>query len=277
MIRIYKSTTAPVILSEDGVIQTEILAGAYKDDSPKYTSAPNVKNRSITRMLIDSKIYGHIDVKTLLKSDQHQKCCFCESSFLETSNGDVEHFRPKIAYKKSGSRSYVYPGYYWLVYDWSNLMFSCEKCNRTYKKNEFPLGNETSRKLYHDHLNLIVNEDRLLIDPTVEDPAIFMTFKNEVPIPVNNSLKGLKTIKILDLERFNDTRQNYIHLLGGLLAFREIDTEDKIISAMSLFKFTRQQVIDKIAQSDLLYNSAAKDSAKFAHCVRINFPHLPKI
>lgn len=275
MIRINKTKASPAILNGNGIVQTKVLTDAYELDRPKYTSAVGVKNKSLTRMTVDSKIYGHEDVKTLLKNDQHKKCCFCESSFSDTSYGDVEHFRPKTAYKKLGSRSYVYPGYYWLAYAWSNLMFSCEKCNRTYKKNEFPLGDEKTRKPYHDHANSLGSEDRLLIDPTIEDPSLFITFKEEVPVAVNNSIKGLKTIEILELERLNNTRQKHLQLVGGLLAFRNIDTEEKIISAMHAFSFTRQQVVDKISQSELLYNTAAKDTAKFAHCIRSKFPHLP--
>jgi uncharacterized protein (TIGR02646 family) len=179
MIRINKSLVPPAILTGDGAIQTAVLNTTYRTTPQYYTSAPGVKNRSLKALPIDSNIYGHNTVKDQLKFDQHQKCCFCESIFTKTSYGDVEHFRPKTAYKKTGTKGYIYPGYYWLSYDWTNLLFSCEICNRTYKKNEFPLGNELTRKLYHDHPNTLANEDRLLIDPTCEDPTLFMTFNQE--------------------------------------------------------------------------------------------------
>jgi uncharacterized protein (TIGR02646 family) len=276
MIRINKSLAVPAILSGEGVIQTNVLNDAYRDNPHLYTSAVGVKNSSLTPMLIDSQIYGDSTVKNLLKSDQHQKCCFCELLFTETSYGDVEHFRPKTAYKKAGTRGYVYPGYYWLAYDWANLLFSCEICNRTFKKNEFPLGNELTRKFFHSHPNALVDEDRLLIDPTIEDPADFITFKQEVPVPVTGSAKGAKTIEVLKLDRMNETRLNHIKALEALSILTKIDHTDEaqLTQAVNVLKTPRDKLIAAIANANEVFNNAAKDTAKFAYCVRCNFPDL---
>jgi uncharacterized protein (TIGR02646 family) len=277
MIRINKSAGIPAILSGLGQIETNNLIHAFSGSRHSYTSAPGVSNRTLTKMEFDSSIYGDITVKQALISDQFEKCCFCEAIFSDNSYGDVEHFRPKKAYKKRRASGLTYPGYYWLAYDWTNLMFSCEKCNRSFKGNLFPLDDETTRKPYHDHANLLVNEDRLLIDPNIEDPSLFMTFKEEVPVPLNNNAKGAMSIKAFNLERMNNSRLDYLLLLDAVLVFTKIDPANnaEVLAAMAGLSLTRQKLLDLIASANHFANTVAKDSGKFALCVRSKFPHLP--
>jgi uncharacterized protein (TIGR02646 family) len=279
MIRIKKSTVAPIILTGDGAKSTRDLNVAYRKKPAIYTSAPGVSNRTLTSMTFDSGIYGDQTVKQKLISDQFGKCCFCESIFLETSYGDVEHFRPKTAYKKRGARGLTYPGYYWLAYDWTNLMLSCEKCNRSYKKNDFPLEDESTRKPFHNHANRLTKEHRLLVNPNAENPAIYLTFKEEIPVPVNKSLKGKTTIETFGLERMNGTRLDYLGLLKNALVFTKVDpnNEAQMQSAMATFGFTKDEVLEYITRANHLHNTAAKNDAKFSHCVRCKFPELPTV
>jgi uncharacterized protein (TIGR02646 family) len=275
MIRINKSQNVPHILTTTGATETTNLQNAYSANPNQYTSRIGIKARQITKMPVDNKIYGHKTVKAQLVSEQHGKCCFCEAKFTDHSYGDVEHFRPKKAYKKRGERKLTYPGYYWLAYDWYNLMFSCEKCNRKYKRNDFPLDNESSRKSNHNSPNQLKKEDRLLINPIEEDPSLFITFNEEVPVEVGGSLKGSTSIKAYGLERLNDSRLEYLNELGAALAFIEINSDAKIQNAMDAFNFTRRDVLKFVADATQLFNTAAKDTAKFAYCVRCKFPALP--
>lgn len=279
MIRIHKSTIVPVILDTDGVTKRNILNNNYTNNPAHYISARGVKIKSLTPMEFDNVIYGHDTVKDQLIIDQHEKCCFCESKFLENSYGDVEHFRPKRAYQKLNSTTLNYPGYYWLTYNWDNLMFSCEKCNRSYKRNQFPLQTETTRKPYHDHPNLLEDEDTLLIDPTLEDPSAFITFLKQTAHPIGGNLKGAKTIEVFKLNRMESVRLDYLKTLELALAWSKVDIliEEDIQLAMRLFNFTRDKVIELANIGNALYNSAAKDTAKFALCVRVNFPYLPTV
>ncbi|MFM9948081.1 MAG: hypothetical protein ACKV1O_09100 [Saprospiraceae bacterium] len=279
MIRINKSASVPAILSTTGIAETTALQSAYTASPNDYKSRVGVKARDIRKFRFDNSVYGHESVKQQLIADQHDKCCFCEAKFSDNSFGDVEHYRPKGAYKKKEAKSNTYPGYYWLAYDWNNLMYSCEKCNRKHKKNDYPLDDETTRKLFHNHANTLTGEERLLINPIEEDPSVFIIFKEEVPVPVNRSLKGATSIKSYGLERMNNSRLEYLKLLGGLLAFLEIDiTNDTQVNlAMQMFNFTRQEVLDKVADATRFFNIAATDRGKFAHCVRCKFPHLPTI
>src|SRR5690606_19607561 len=106
-----------------------------------YDGSPQNYDTGAVKMSFDSGIYGHTNIKTELINNQSGKCAFCEQHILSISYGDVEHFRPKGGYKQNYKDSLHKPGYYWLAYDWDNLLFCCQKCNQRYKKNYFPLRN----------------------------------------------------------------------------------------------------------------------------------------
>ena len=249
----------------------------YNINPKNYSSGLGVLSKNITKMHFDNTIYGDATVKAQLKIDQHNKCCFWESKFTDTSYGDVEHFRPKKAYKKNGAKSLTYPGYYWLAYNWNNLLFSCEICNRKYKRNEFPLDNELTRKPFHSHPNLLSNEDRLLINPIEDNPSDYITFKEEIPIPKNGSRKGATSIKVFGLERLNESRLENLKAIKSALTFLNVDETNivEVNSAAFFFKIKPADLIELINSAKTLYNSVAKDTAKFSLCVRCNFPNLP--
>jgi hypothetical protein len=65
------------------------------------------------------------------------KCCYCEHK-IPLSYNDVEHRRPKArANRRPGSTETH--GYWWLAFTWSNLLFACPACNRSRKRDQFPL------------------------------------------------------------------------------------------------------------------------------------------
>ncbi len=76
-----------------------------------------------------SSVYGHRAVRSALAACQFGKCCFCESKIQHVMSGEVEHFRPKGGVRQRRSDPLDRPGYYWLAYDWSNLLLSCQSCN----------------------------------------------------------------------------------------------------------------------------------------------------
>ena len=150
MIKIDKNKNIPKILTEKGTEITNNLKLLFENDPDKFTSNASKKNSDVKKFPFDSEIYR--DVKEQLETDQHEKCCYCEATFNANGYGDVEHFRPKAAYKIDGKLKY--PGYYWLVYDWNNLMYSCQICNQKFKGNEFPLIDENNRVENHNSKNL---------------------------------------------------------------------------------------------------------------------------
>jgi hypothetical protein len=62
--------------------------------------------------------YGHRDNKDALRKASFDKCMYCESKISHIDYADIEHIKPKADDK--------YPE---LKYDWSNLGYSCTRCN----------------------------------------------------------------------------------------------------------------------------------------------------
>ena len=77
------------------------------------------------------------DVAVALGDLYEHKCAFCESKRFKP---DVEHFRPK----KNVTGIVGHIGYYWLCYEWTNLIPTCSDCNDI-KHTSFPISNEAKR------------------------------------------------------------------------------------------------------------------------------------
>jgi uncharacterized protein (TIGR02646 family) len=172
-----------------------------------------------------SSIYGHNAVKTVLRTMQHDKCCFCEAKITHISYGDVEHYRPKGGHQQNESDKLTKPGYYWLAYTWSNLLFCCSLCNQQHKKNLFPLKNPASRaRSHHDD---VAAEEPFLINPSVLNPQDYIGFRNEIPYPIDNHVYGKTTIAVLGLDRetLNETRRSKLALIKNLLDFIAVAAE----------------------------------------------------
>ncbi len=206
MIRINKKTSLalPDILSTTGVALTTALINRYDAGERNFGSTD-----------FSSTIYGNKDVKNVLIESQDYKCCFCESKIGHISYGDVEHFRPKAGWVQDSEKMNV-PGYYWLAYDWDNLLLSCQLCNQRYKKNLFPLVNPGHRALSHN--DNILAEDPVFIHPAVDNPEDYITFKDEIPVTMNNNTRGYVTIKKLGLDRelLNEQRRKTLNLVRDI-------------------------------------------------------------
>jgi hypothetical protein len=147
---------------------------------------------------IDAAIYGHRLVKDALRIALHGKCCFCEGKFEANAAADVEHFRPKKYSQQRRGGTKLYPGYYWLGYVWDNLLYSCQVCNRSNKRNYFPLRDPAARAV--DHRANLAAEEPLLVDPAgPEDPRDHIRFRDEVAVGI--TAEGRTTVDILNLNR----------------------------------------------------------------------------
>ena len=106
---------------------------------------------------------------------ERERCMYC----LDSHGTDIEHFWPKTPYPER-------------LFLWPNLLLCCTECGRL-KGDRFPLA----------------EGQPLLVDPTAEEPWLHLDFDpttgNVVALfDVNAndlSLKGLKTVEVLQLDR----------------------------------------------------------------------------
>ena len=209
MIRIAKPPQTPAVLTRRGKFKTRAMESAF-------TRSPGPYLRGNKTFSFESGIYGHSSVKDALIKAQHGKCFLCESKVTHIAFGDVEHFRPKAGHRQKESDELGRPGYYWLAYEWSNLFFACQICNQKFKKNLFPLSNPARRAV--SHRSDITQERPLFVDPAVDDPLQFISFRKEIPFPLNNSRRAKATIKLLGLDRpeLNEVRLDRYWMLEAL-------------------------------------------------------------
>lgn len=190
MIRIHKPTTPPTVLTTQGAVENQRNCSAYEHEPHAYESGAKTFN-------FNRAIYSDDAVKRALINAQHGKCAFCESHITHDQPGDIEHFRPKKAVVRK--KRLVRPGYYWLAYDWDNLLLACALCNRRHKKNHFPLLNEGRRaRKHHDAISF---EQPVFIHPANEDPEALIGFREHVPFARRGNTRGRATIRELGLKR----------------------------------------------------------------------------
>lgn len=180
------------------VIQDTIYKGTYRD----------AQNKTQSR------------VRDILNIYYKGKCAYCE----QTCKAEIEHYRPK----KGITEDATHQGYYWLCYNWSNLVPSCRYCNTEGGKgNKFPIIANANRVRFPifatSKLNMgtcnangqpLLSEQPYLLHPEI-DSAIesFLAFsisddKSGISIRGIDVLgRGSMTIEICNLNR-NDLREN---------------------------------------------------------------------
>jgi hypothetical protein len=236
----------------------------WKDEWEKKRKAanPNLQESKNFEIKFREDIWSDLK-KWLLNNIFYNKCAYCETS-LRRSYGDAEHYRPKgrvkarpsfrpidgVKTQAKGNAKFVmvqandetgnlinHPGYFWLAYNWKNLLPSCDRCNTGEGKNDlFPVNqiHELIRKLTEDEVNklkaqpyqskkwkgfyylqpedLNAMEDPLLLHPYVDDPSVHLLFGDKgIVTSVKGSEKGAKSIEVykLDTKALNDDRQVY--------------------------------------------------------------------
>ncbi len=162
----------------------------------------------------------------LLEHVFSDKCGYCETRFTATDYGAADHYRPKdrVSAKvgrraplraKDGTR---HPGYYWLAYNWRNLIPCCPRCNTGGKLEYFPI--EGDRVFSHsedpeeaDVPALDSAEKPLLLHPYCCDedhPRRHVTFSRRGYIRAREgSKRGEVSIKVYGLRRRALRRQRH--------------------------------------------------------------------
>jgi hypothetical protein len=169
------------------------------------------------RRPIDERLYKEPRAKLL--DATHRKCAYCELRLTPGQrHGDVEHYRPKgrardltgkVVKVQRHGQMVDHPGYYWLAYDHTNLLPSCQACNRramdaasgmnTGKSDLFPTldGRWASRP------EEVVDERPALLNPWLpqDDPADHLRFDAATGLMFGITERGQITVNVLGLNR----------------------------------------------------------------------------
>jgi uncharacterized protein (TIGR02646 family) len=248
VIKIAKPATAPDILLSTGKTRRASLCSLYSRYSDDYESGTR-------KFTFDGRVYGHDSVKATLVSAQHRKCCYCESRI--GFEGDIEHYRPKAGCCQAKGEPVTKPEYYWLAYEWNNLLLSCKVCNQTFKQNSFPLVDPTRRA--KSHKDDISQEDPLLINPAESNPELHIAFRQEIAYPIDDNPLGTATILTLGLNRPNLTelRLQRLQELARLHALIALEGKDQTPGLQDLINSAKAKL-----------DQAVADSAEFASMSR---------
>jgi uncharacterized protein (TIGR02646 family) len=144
----------------------------------------------------DQSVYARSDVKSELLTLFRGKCAYCESAAGQTSDIEVNHFRPKMnAMGVDGTSNSEL--YWWLAYDWNNLLPSCRMCAHL-KGRRFPIEGKPAAPLTFG--DALAAEKSLLLDPCGDQPDEHLVFADN-GLVVSVTLRGRTTIDTLGLNR----------------------------------------------------------------------------
>ena len=79
-----------------------------------------------------------------LDAEFHNKCAYCEAELIAKLKPTIEHYRPILEVRDIGREMVLvgakvkHPGYWWMAYEWGNLLPSCDPCNSA-KSTIFPI------------------------------------------------------------------------------------------------------------------------------------------
>ena len=172
-------------------------------------------------------------MKEELRQLYHGKCAYCESPLLVSSWDQLDHFRPKnevldehkrpICINRAGK---PHPGYYWLAYEWTNLLPSCAVCNQR-KGAIFPV---LPRSAHAKQAGQESGEKPIFLHPAKDDPADHFEYMPTTGWIKSKSPRGEVCIRLLDLNRgplVDERRAAYracINLLTDLLDAVKLST-----------------------------------------------------
>lgn len=251
MIRIDRPAEIPKILATRGKTQTEKLC---RD----YDTAPAAYDSRERRFVFNEKLYGDRTVKEALVSAQHGKCCFCESK--TGMDGDVEHFRPKAGFSQGTGAPIEGPGYYWLAYEWDNLLLACSICNQRFKRNHFPLADATKRA--RSHRSDVSQEDPLFINPCERDPEELISFRREIPYAIDGNHYAMSTIEALGLNReiLNERRRDRLEMLKAL--YTVVMSADRIPKDEQQMVNEARRILAHATSADAEFAAMARAAAR---------------
>jgi 5-methylcytosine-specific restriction endonuclease McrA len=187
------------------------------------------------------------------------KCAYCEANHSDGYPVQVEHYRPKGGVTQFGTRV-DHPGYFWLAYEWWNLVPACANCNSPHrdpltglahsgKKNDFPIGGtrvETPSADPEQWQDELIAEQPLLLNPYFDKPEDHVDF-DESGVPFAKTPRGQATIKTCDLDRISlcerrlNLRNDVLH--GMVFRLENNENLDTIVPPTAEFSLWRKRLL----------------------------------
>ncbi|HAO51447.1 MAG TPA: hypothetical protein DCR35_20300 [Runella sp.] len=249
---------------------------------PASLSQHNTENHlnaiQINKKLIDSDVYrgkikdedGNVvreEVVEALEAIYYNKCAYCE----QPTHTYIEHYRPKNRVIKSPNHG----GYFWLCYEWSNLLPTCHECNKIGggKGDQFPIQNEAQRARFADcyldnqidFTKLLANQPPLideapyLLHPEIDDPREYLSFEIDAK-KRGIALKGIDEVTKRGEETIRICHLNRVELLlkrQETIIKPVIDNIRRAFGLLSKGTITAPQFFDELTEilDDLALNS----------------------
>lgn len=203
------------------------------NDIPRSLLSPKI-DHEIMKLLVTKKMdFSNLgldsDIRNKLNQLYHGKCAYCETSIERL---EIERYRPKSLY-------------YWIAYEWSNLLLVCHSCNM-HKANKFPIINEhkrviiaqTDRNEWKANSNSFLSEEPLLLNPEIDNPIEHLSFFSDGRVfPITE--RGKITIETLKLNR-------------DYLVFARVKIVDTIISKIHhQLQYTIKIINDKSSNFEI--------------------------
>jgi hypothetical protein len=151
----------------------------------------------------------------------------------------------------------MHSGYFWLTYEWWNLLSACRDCNSWHtdpltgirnpgKLTAFPIQGTrvTTPSANPDRWQEeLAGEDPLLLNPYVHDPVEHIDFDASTGVPLAKSPYGTATIEICNLKRMSlcEMRMEQILACKTIVArLIDVGLDDPQISADSIIPASTQ-------------------------------------
>jgi uncharacterized protein (TIGR02646 family) len=220
-----------------------------------------------------SYYYASKDVKQKLSEIYNDKCAYCETDTSAGAALQVEHYRPK----KKVIEDQKHEGYYWLAYEWTNLLYACSACNRA-KSTHFPIKGKRSYEppLQDESLNKakcksnctdLINEEALILNPEEES---FRAKEHFVILP-NGKIKGKTERAEATIQKCKLHRKNLIlarkkiiheHFRAIMLDFKRYNSDEINLEQLEYgLQKEVEAIIGRVAKNQE-YTLLAKDMLK---------------
>jgi len=249
------------------------------------TCQSKIKTCIDKKSYIKSDWYKKDDTKLALKEIYHNKCAYCEGYSSAQAPFQVEHYRPKdeasIKINDKKAKINGHQGYYWLAYNWSNLLWSCYWCNQK-KSSLFPIENESNRIINPPlNANNDLDEDKcqsatlksetpMLLNPEIDKPEEHFYFKRNGKIK-SISKRGKATIEICQLNR-EDLHIARRKLVRGFSDDIRTEVADHLSGAIDFQNFNRN--LNNILTKIYKRAEPENDYSRFGYFMFVKFKHF---